>query len=417
MNVRPVTPIAEAREFRPEEIFFSTTDAKGVILTGNDVFARVSGFSKEELYGRPHNIIRHPEMPRAAFALLWANLHQGRPFAGYVKNMAKDGRYYWVFVVAVGASDQRYLSVRFKPTTPLLAQVEGLYAAMLACENATLAAGGSEKEAVAASLQVALAALTGLGFSDYDAFAQLALSQEMGARPGLRHATVVPAYTRMAGLFHQLRGFVELNQSLQQKAARVLSIAEGFRLHSFNVNITADHYGLMGKGLGVVAGFLGDCSGQMATATDALHRHIDAVVRMAEVINTQVSVAHLQMEMILFCQAEQAAKPGESDPAELQVLEECFAVSSAGTLQAMEALRGILPKLCDDRATITRTALIIEMTQVLGNTETARIPNSSAMVSMFAEFRTKMTATRAQLDELSRVIDRITAITALATAT
>ena len=416
MNVRPVTPLSEAREFKPDEIFFSTTDAKGVILTGNDVFARVSGFSKAELYGQPHNIIRHPDMPRAAFALLWANLHQGRPFAGYVKNMAKDGRYYWVFVVAVGASDQRYLSVRFKPTTALLATVEGLYAGMLARENETLAAGGSEKEAVGASLQVALSALGGLGFSDYDSFAQLALSQEMGARPGLRQSTPVPAYTRMAALFQQLRGFVELNQSLQQKAATVLSIAEGFRLHSFNVNITADHYGLMGKGLGVVAGFLGDCSSQMAAATDGLHRHIDAVVRVAEVLNTQISVAHLQMEMILFCQAEQAAKAGGGDPAELGVLEECFAVSSAGTLKAMESLRGILPQLCDDREAITRTALVIEMTQVLGNTETARIPHSSAMVSMFAEFRTKMAATRGQLDELSRVIDRITAITTLAAA-
>ena len=89
---------------------------------------------------------------------------------------------------------------------------------------------------------------------------------------------------------------------------------------------------------------------------------------------------------------------------------------SAGTLKAMESLRGILPQLCDDREAITRTALVIEMTQVLGNTETARIPHSSAMVSMFAEFRTKMAATRGQLDELSRVIDRITAITTLAAA-
>ena len=414
MNVRPVTPIVEAREFKPEEIFFSITDAKGVILIGNDVFAQVSGFSKEELYGQPHNIIRHPDMPRAAFALLWANLQQGRPFAGYVKNMAKDGRYYWVFVVAVPASNQRYLAVRFKPTTPLLAQVEALYVAMLACENATLAAGGSQKEAVAASLNVALAELAGLGFSDYDSFSQLALSQEMSARKLLQHSSAIPAYRQITALFQQLRGFVELNQGLRQKAATVLSIAEGFRLHAFNVNITADRYGEMGKGLGIVAGFLGDCSSQMAAGTDALHGHIDEVMHMTEVINTQISVAHLQMEMLLFYQSEQASKPGASEPSELLVLEECFAVSSAGTLRAMEALRGILPKLCDDRESITRTALVIEMTQVLGNTETARIPQSGAMVSMFAEFRAKMAATRAQLDELSRVIDRITAITALA---
>lgn len=415
MNVRPITPLAEAREFNANEIFFSTTDAKGVILCGNDVFARVSGFSKAELYGKPHNIIRHPDMPRAAFALLWANLHQGRPFAGYVKNMAKDGRFYWVFVVAVAASNHRYLSVRFKPTTPLLGQVEALYRVMLACENDTLAAGGTEKQAVDASLKLALGALAGLGFSDYDSFSQLALSQEMSARKPFSH-TGVPAYNRIGVLFRHLQGFVALNQGLQQKATTVLSIAEGFRLHSVNVNITADHFGELGKGLGVVAGFLGDCSSQMAKGTDALHRHIAEVVRMTEVLNTQISVAHLQMEMVLFCQAEQAANPGTGDPGELEVLKECFADSSAGTLRAMESLRGILPYLCEDREAITRTALIIEMTQVLGNTETVRIPQGAALVSMFAEFRTKMTATRDQLEELSRVIDRITEIAQLAKA-
>ncbi len=237
----------------------------------------------------------------------------------------------------------------------------------------------------------------------------------MSARQPFGH-TGVPAYNRIAVLFRPLQGFVALNQGLQQKAATVLSIAEGFRLHSVNVNITADHFGEMGKGLGVVAGFLGDCSTQMAKGTDALHRHIDEVVRITEVLNTQISVAHLQMEMILFCQAEQAAKPGSGDPGELEVLKECFAASSAGTLRAMESLRAILPHLCEDREAITRTALIIEMTQVLGNTETARIPQGAALVSMFAEFRTKMTATRAQLDELSRVIDRITEIAQLAQA-
>ena len=416
MNVRPIAPLTEAREFNANEIFFSTTDAKGVILSGNDVFARISGFSKAELFGKPHNIIRHPDMPRAAFALFWANLHQGRPFAGYVKNMAKDGRFYWVFVVAVAASNDRYLSVRFKPTIPLLGQVETLYRSMLACENETLAAGGSEKEAVAASLKVALAAIAGLGFVDYDSFSQLALSQEMSARKPLLGSTTVPDYNRVESLFRQLQGFVELNQGLQRKAATVICIAEGFRLHAINVNITADRFGEMGKGLGIVAGFLGDCSGQMAISTDALYHHIDEVVHLTEVVNTQLSIAHLQMEMILFFEAEQAAKPGAGDPDELQVLGECFAASSDGALRAMASLRSILPLLCDARESITRTALTIEMSQVLGNTETARIPQGAALVSMFAEFRTKMAATRAQLDELSRVIDRIGQITLLAKA-
>ena len=179
----------------------------------------------------------------------------------------------------------------------------------------------------------------------------------------------MPAYNRIASLVRQLQG-VALNQGLQQKAATVHSIAVVFRLHAVNVNITADHFGESGRGLGVVAAFL----------------------------------------------AEQAAKPGADHSDELQVLEERFAVSSEGTLRAMESLRGILTHLCADREATTRIALTIEMTQVLGNTEVARIPQGSALTSMFAEFSTKMAATRAQLDERSRVIDRIGEITVLAKA-
>ena len=225
----------------------------------------------------------------------------------------------------------------------------------------------------------------------------------------------MPAYNRIASLVRQLQG-VALNQGLQQKAATVHSIAVVFRLHAVNVNITADHFGESGRGLGVVAAFLGDCSSQMPRATDALHRHIDEVVRMTEAVNTLISVAQLQMGMIPCCQAEQAAKPGADHSDELQVLEERFAVSSEGTLRAMESLRGILTHLCADREATTRIALTIEMTQVLGNTEVARIPQGSALTSMFAEFSTKMAATRAQLDERSRVIDRIGEITVLAKA-
>ena len=87
--------------FLPDEMFFSTTDLKGIILSGNDVFIRVSKFSKEELIGKPHNIIRHPDMPRIVFKLLWDYIQSGKPIVAYVKNIAKDGSYYWVLATVV----------------------------------------------------------------------------------------------------------------------------------------------------------------------------------------------------------------------------------------------------------------------------------------------------------------------------
>ena len=126
LNAAEITLIDEPRPFQIDELFFSTTDKKGRIEKANDVFVRVSGFPAAELQNKPHNIIRHPEMPRVVFKVLWEYIEDFRPIVAYVKNRAKDGRYYWV-VALVSPTAEGYLSVRFKPSSPLLSTVEGLY--------------------------------------------------------------------------------------------------------------------------------------------------------------------------------------------------------------------------------------------------------------------------------------------------
>ncbi|MCM2130382.1 methyl-accepting chemotaxis protein [Larsenimonas rhizosphaerae] len=79
-----------------DDYLISKTDAQGNITFANPAFIRVSGFTKEELLGAPHNLVRHPDMPKAAFANLWSTLKEGRTWRGFVKNRRKDGRYYWV---------------------------------------------------------------------------------------------------------------------------------------------------------------------------------------------------------------------------------------------------------------------------------------------------------------------------------
>ncbi|MFI3120676.1 MAG: PAS domain-containing protein [Methylococcaceae bacterium] len=74
----------------------SRTDLNGVLTYINDDFLRISGFSKEELIGAPHNIVRHPDVPPEAFEDLWKSLHAGRPWTGLVKNRCRNGDYYWV---------------------------------------------------------------------------------------------------------------------------------------------------------------------------------------------------------------------------------------------------------------------------------------------------------------------------------
>jgi PAS domain S-box-containing protein len=83
--------------FGEEEIIVSKTDLKGHITYANDVFLRVAGYDEEEILGQPHSIIRHPEMPRCVFQLLWSQIQAGREIFAYVLNRAKNGDHYWVF--------------------------------------------------------------------------------------------------------------------------------------------------------------------------------------------------------------------------------------------------------------------------------------------------------------------------------
>jgi len=90
-------PIDEEIELDPKRYIVSETDAKGKITYANDYFMEVSGYTQEELIGQPHSIVRHPDMPKIVFKLLWETLKKGKNINAVVKNLAKDGRYYWIF--------------------------------------------------------------------------------------------------------------------------------------------------------------------------------------------------------------------------------------------------------------------------------------------------------------------------------
>ncbi|VAW81752.1 Methyl-accepting chemotaxis sensor/transducer protein [hydrothermal vent metagenome] len=126
------TPVTNHETDYPEDYnILSTTDLKGAISYCNGNFIRVSGFSREELTGRNHNIVRHPDMPPAAFADLWVTMKQKKPWMGVVKNRCKDGSYYWVdaYVTPIKEDGQvhEYQSVRTKPERSLVRRAEKIY--------------------------------------------------------------------------------------------------------------------------------------------------------------------------------------------------------------------------------------------------------------------------------------------------
>jgi len=84
-------------EVPENQLIISRTDLNGVITYVNDTFAQISGYEPEELIGKPHSIIRHPDMPKSAFKELWETIKSGKTWEGYVKNLRKDNGYYWVY--------------------------------------------------------------------------------------------------------------------------------------------------------------------------------------------------------------------------------------------------------------------------------------------------------------------------------
>ncbi len=143
---QPVT--GKQYDYPASEQLVSVTDLKGVIRYGNPAFIKISGFSQTELIGQPHNIVRHPDMPTAAFADMWATLRNGKPWTALVKNRRKDGDHYWVRAnvtpIVERGQTVGYLSVRIKPGAQEIADAEGPYAALREADP-TYSAGSSDK--------------------------------------------------------------------------------------------------------------------------------------------------------------------------------------------------------------------------------------------------------------------------------
>lgn len=157
---------------RDDDFIISKTDLKGRISYCNRIFIEFSGYTEMELLGSQHNIIRHPDMPRGVFKLLWDAVDDGGEIFAYVKNMSKDGGYYWVIANVTANRDlqgniEGYFSVRRKPSRGAVSAVTDLYRSMLEEERRA-----GPRDACAASINMVTNLLSQKGVS----YAQFVLS-------------------------------------------------------------------------------------------------------------------------------------------------------------------------------------------------------------------------------------------------
>ena len=113
------------------ELIVSRTDLNGRITYANETFAAISGYEIDELLGKPHSIVRHPDMPSSVFDVMWKTLKSGEIWKGFVKNLRKDGGYYWVYAEVSGVYKEgklvEYKSMRSPVENTLKAQMQALY--------------------------------------------------------------------------------------------------------------------------------------------------------------------------------------------------------------------------------------------------------------------------------------------------
>jgi PAS domain S-box-containing protein len=164
---RHITPTSVERVMREDDFIVSMTNMKGIITYCNRIFIEFSGYNDSELLGTQHNIIRHPDMPRAVFKLLWDKIQNREECFAYVKNMAKDGSFYWVFTNVTPTFDPAgnisgYFSVRRKPKRGGVQTATAVYAAMLEAEKKA-----GPANAIAAATKVLVDILNEKGLS-YD---------------------------------------------------------------------------------------------------------------------------------------------------------------------------------------------------------------------------------------------------------
>ncbi len=144
-----VTPTNVEFELSAQDFLVSKTNTKGIITYCNEPFMKAAGAEEKDLLGKPHNVVRHPDMPKIIFKLLWGKIKNGDEIFAYVKNLRYDGGFYWVYANVTASLDTRgsiigYYSVRRKVNARAMDTIKPLYAKLLSLEKSS-GVGESER--------------------------------------------------------------------------------------------------------------------------------------------------------------------------------------------------------------------------------------------------------------------------------
>lgn len=403
-----VTPIDQPRPFADHELFFSLTDRRGLIRYGNEVFTRVAGYTEQEMLGKPHNLIRHPDVPRSVFQLFWNYLEAGKTIAAYVKNLAADGRYYWVLAVATPC-EGGYVSVRLKPNGPLFDAARAAYAETLKLET-TLEAEQGKTYAIEQSLEHLSGLIADHGFDSYDEFMRAALNSELESRATLHpaeprgqgiasnndsdaldrlHISLTESACDLETVFKSLDVLESLSERLDGKQKAMEELGPTLTFLALNTHISASSLGAEGAVLSVVSRSLGERSKEAERLINDLIRRIKPSCAMARRIAFDVGVAQLEarvcesfvQELRQSSEAGATGLVGES----LDILIAEFLVRCKSTITALGEIRADLAVMSSLARDLMAEVDHMKIVQLNGKIDIAARPNASGFASIFDE--------------------------------
>ncbi len=421
----------QERVFNIDELFFSITDKRGVIEQYNEVFTRISAYTAEEMMGAPHSILRHPDMPRCVFKLLWDTIQSGQTIAAYVKNLAKDGRYYWVLAVVM-PTPNGYLSIRLKPSSDLFPVVRQIYSELLSVERCIETEVKRRPEAMAASTRRLGELLKEHGFDDYIAFMHTALSSEMTARHetlkdsrftssrGLHSGLTFSSDLRMVAehfqqldtnlqkLFDTLDEFRAMNVLLLEKSRSMLDSAATIRLLSLNATVAAHQLGARAQTLGVVAESLGEASISSQYIITDLAKEMHALVSSLSGLIFEVAAIKLQSEVGNDFLIEMQRDEGQSRDAASQSLVTLVREVSNRIHSVYESLHhsetgfSILRKRVER---LLRNVSTLRFIQFAGLKESVSLDGADAFAVVFKDAKHQIDKTHSECDQLQQRVE------------
>jgi aerotaxis receptor len=304
-----IIPLSTESKFSIDEMFFSKTDAQGRILSSNDVFVRISEYPKDKLIGASHNIIRHPEMPKTVFRLLWDTVKKEKPIVAYVKNMTQTGKHYWVLVAVFPLKDD-FVSIRIKPSTPSLDIIKGLYPLMLEAEKE----GGMDK-----ADQLLLKSLKENGFNSYSSFMTQVLISEIESRDleiykinqnltseknynsnlsKISQATA-DCISDYIEIFKNLKSFTEVYVHFKTGSEKIIFDSSDLATLSLNMSFAVERLGSEAAGLRAIA--LNYQSSSLEIISQIKNREQKSDLKeLIEECQFYMTIAKLQLDMLGF---------------------------------------------------------------------------------------------------------------------